>query len=121
MYICIELYVYIAPVPSIHIHDFPMAAALHPSHQDVAWHEGLRGLRCADMAPAPPAQRRPGVRRRVPGDGRDVRHLGRIRTWIYISIYIYIYTYIYIYIHMYIHIYIHYKLLNIFYTHDIYL
>ena len=45
--------------------------ALHSSHQNVAWHEGLRGLRGL----AAPAQRRPGVQRCVPGDGRDVRHL----------------------------------------------
>ena len=52
-------------IPSIPI------PALHSSHQNVAWHEGLRGLRGL----AAPAQRRPGVQRCVPGDGRDVRHL----------------------------------------------
>lgn len=51
-------------------HGIPIPA-LHSSHQNVAWHEGLRGLRGL----AAPAQRRPGVQRCVPGDGRDVRHL----------------------------------------------
>ena len=53
-------------------HGIPiLIPALHSSHQNVAWHEGLRGLRGL----AAPAQRRPGVQRCVPGDGRDVRHL----------------------------------------------